>query len=95
MLPLRVLRITVAQRHPRWVEFGVIDQGAGISPEVAARLFTPFYATRPEGMGLGLSLCRTVVEQHGGALDFDSPVTAKSAQSGCPGTRFRFTLPAA
>jgi two-component system sensor histidine kinase DctS len=94
-LPLRVLRITVAQRHPRWVEFGVIDQGAGISPEVAARLFTPFYSTRPEGMGLGLSLCRTVVEQHGGALDFDSPVTAKSAQNGCPGTRFRFTLPAA
>ena len=94
-LPLRVLRITVAQRHPRWVEFGVIDQGAGISPEVAARLFTPCYSTRPEGMGLGLSLCRTVVEQHGGALDFDSPVTAKSAQNGCPGTRFRFTLPAA
>jgi two-component system sensor histidine kinase DctS len=79
----------------RRIVFIVADQGPGIPPEVAARLFTPFFTTRAEGMGLGLSLCRTVVEQHGGALDFDSPVTAKSAQNGCPGTRFRFTLPAA
>ncbi len=42
--------------------------GSGISEEVAQRLFTPFFTTRAEGMGLGLSLCRTVVEQHGGAL---------------------------
>ena len=63
--------------------------------EVSVRLFTPFFSTRPEGMGLGLSLCRTVVEQHGGALDFDSPVPGRSAQAGCPGTRFRFTLPSA
>jgi two-component system sensor histidine kinase DctS len=69
-----------------WVEFAVIDAGPGIAPEVAQRLFTPFFTTRSEGMGLGLSLCRTVVEQHGGALDFD---TAAS------GTRFRFTLRAA
>ncbi|MDH4060009.1 MAG: ATP-binding protein, partial [Aquincola sp.] len=55
-------------------------------PDVAARLFTPFFTTRSEGMGLGLSLCRTVVEQHGGALDFDC--------SG-KGTTFRFTLRAA
>jgi hypothetical protein len=41
------------------------------------------------------STCRTVVEQHGGALDFDSPVPGRSAQAGCPGTRFRFTLPSA
>jgi two-component system sensor histidine kinase DctS len=93
-LPSRVLRITVVQRHPRWIEFGIIDAGSGIAPEVSARLFTPFFSTRPEGMGLGLSLCRTVVEQHGGALDFDSPVPGRSAQAGCPGTRFRFTLPA-
>ena len=46
-------------------------------------------------MRLGLSLCRTVVEQHGGALDFDSPVPGAVATTGCPGTRFRFTLPAA
>ena len=94
-LPSRVLRIHVIQRHPRWIEFGITDAGSGITPEVSARLFTPFFSTRPEGMGLGLSLCRTVVEQHGGALDFDSPVPGWSAQAGCPGTRFRFTLPAA
>nr|WP_309898700.1 ATP-binding protein [Variovorax soli] len=71
----------------RWVEFSVADRGAGISDEVAARLFTPFFTTRPDGMGLGLSLCRTVVEQHGGALIYE-PQKPR-------GTVFRFTLPAA
>ena len=56
-------------------------------PEVAQRVFTPFFTTREEGMGLGLSLCRTVIEQHGGALVFDN------APDGV-GTEFRFTLPA-
>jgi len=46
-------------------------------------------------MGLGLSLCRTVVEQHGGALEFESPVGVELGPESCPGTRFRFTLPAA
>mgnify|MGYP001359270747 CR=1 FL=1 len=82
----RVLRIAVRQTHPRWVTFSVADAGPGIPPEVAARLFTPFFTTRREGMGLGLSLCRTVIEQHGGALDFGP------AAGG--GTEFRFTLPA-
>ncbi|MFO1270059.1 MAG: ATP-binding protein, partial [Rubrivivax sp.] len=59
----------------------------GIAPDVAARLFTPFFTTRAEGMGLGLSLCRTVVEQHGGALAF-------GPGPGGRGTLFRFTLPA-
>ena len=52
-----------------------------------ARLFTPFFTTRPDGMGLGLSLCRTVVEQHGGVLAYE-PFRPH-------GTIFRFTLPAA
>ena len=69
-----------------WVEFAVTDHGVGLTPEVAAKLFTPFFTTRAEGMGLGLSLCRTVVEQHGGAL------THEQAQP--RGTVFRFTLPA-
>jgi two-component system sensor histidine kinase DctS len=54
---------------------------------VAAKLFTPFYTTRIEGMGLGLSLCRTVIETHGGALDFGPGPNGA-------GTEFRFTLPA-
>jgi two-component system sensor histidine kinase DctS len=86
----RVLRIRVRQTHERWVTFYVADAGPGIDRELGARLFTPFFTTRSEGMGLGLSLCRTVVEQHGGAMDFDSPVPGSRT-----GTEFRFTLPAA
>jgi two-component system sensor histidine kinase DctS len=52
---------------------------------VQQQLFTPFFTTKTEGMGLGLSLCRTVIEQHGGFLAFE---TNKPA-----GTIFRFTLP--
>ncbi len=62
------------------------DLGPGIAPEVAEQLFTPFFTTKAEGMGLGLSLCRTVIEQHGGTLTFES--------SPPQGTVFRFTLPA-
>jgi two-component system sensor histidine kinase DctS len=83
----RLLRLRVRRVHERWVRFSVVDNGPGIAPDVARRLFTPFFSTRREGMGLGLSLCRTVIEQHGGALDFDTP-----ADGG--GTEFRFTLPA-
>ena len=82
----RVLTLRVRQTHPQWVTFSIVDRGPGIAPEVAAKLFTPFFTTRAEGMGLGLSLCRTVIEQHGGALDF-GPVLPR-------GTEFRFTLPA-
>lgn len=69
-----------------WVEFVVADQGPGIADDVAAKLFTPFFTTKVEGMGLGLSLCRTVVEQHGGFLGFEANTPH--------GTIFRFTLPA-
>jgi two-component system, LuxR family, sensor histidine kinase DctS len=71
----------------RWIEFTVADRGAGIDAPTAARLFTPFFTTKQEGMGLGLSLCRTVVEQHGGFLAFE-PRKPR-------GTIFKFTLPAA
>jgi two-component system sensor histidine kinase DctS len=70
----------------RWLAFDVADQGPGISPEVATQLFTPFFTTKEEGMGLGLSLCRTVIEQHGGYL-------GHQANQPC-GTIFSFTLPA-
>lgn len=86
-LDARELRIEVRQHHPRWVTFSVIDGGPGVSLDAAARMFTPFFTTRVEGMGLGLSLCRTVIEQHGGALEF-------VPRASRPGAEFRFTLPA-
>lgn len=85
----RVLKLHVkraaSNRVQGWVEFDVIDLGVGISEDVSKQLFTPFFTTKSEGMGLGLSLCRTVVEQHGGHLEFE-PCVPK-------GTLFRFTLP--
>ncbi len=95
----RVLRMEVTQTRPHagptpggqprksWVSFAVTDHGQGLSREVKEKLFTPFFTTRAEGMGLGLSLCRTVIEHHGGAL------THEDAEP--RGTVFRFTLPAA
>jgi two-component system, LuxR family, sensor histidine kinase DctS len=68
-----------------WLELSVADQGQGIDDEIAKQLFTPFFSTKAEGMGLGLSLCRTVVEQHGGVLRYE-----KNPGSG---TIFIFTLP--
>ena len=67
--------------------FSVADLGEGISEDIAGQLFTPFFTTKEEGMGLGLSLCRTVVEQHGGSLSFERRQPR--------GTIFLFTLPAA
>jgi two-component system, LuxR family, sensor histidine kinase DctS len=84
----RVLTLGVrrAPADARWLEFSVADLGPGIAPEVANQLFTPFFTTKAEGMGLGLSLCRTVIEQHGGNLAFEA--------GGAQGTVFTFTLPA-
>ncbi len=73
--------------HPGEVEFLVVDFGVGIDPAIEKQLFTPFFTTKPEGMGLGLSLCRTVIEQHGGTMQF----VATQPQ----GTTFKFTLPRA
>lgn len=87
----RELLIRVRQTHPRCVTFSIIDRGPGVASDVASKLFTPFFTTRSEGMGLGLSLCRTVIEQHGGALDFEN----LTAPDGRPmGAEFRFTLAA-
>jgi two-component system, LuxR family, sensor histidine kinase DctS len=68
-----------------WLEFLVTDVGPGIPEQVKQQLFTPFFTTKAEGMGLGLSLCRTVVEQHGGFLGFEP--------NRPQGTIFKFTLP--
>jgi C4-dicarboxylate-specific signal transduction histidine kinase len=68
------------------VEFMVADRGPGIDPAAAADLFNPFFTTKPGGMGLGLSISRSIIRAHGGKLWC----------SGNPGggARFFFTLPA-
>jgi two-component system sensor kinase FixL len=66
------------------IEVRVADTGTGIAPEVAAKLFEPFVTTKEHGMGVGLSICRTIVESHGGKIWVDSERGR--------GTAFRFTL---
>ncbi len=79
------VRPAASNATSRWLEFTVADLGQGIPEGVSEKLFTPFFTTKAEGMGLGLSLCRTVVEQHGGFLGH-RPNTPH-------GTVFSFTLP--
>jgi PAS domain S-box-containing protein len=67
------------------VRVGLRDTGPGLSPESLPRLFEPFYTTKPEGMGMGLSICRSIVEAHGGRLW----ATACEPR----GALFQFTIP--
>ncbi|HMH65616.1 MAG TPA: ATP-binding protein, partial [Rhizomicrobium sp.] len=67
------------------VVVSVRDTGPGLAPEAAARLFEPFYTTKQNGLGMGLSICRSIIEAHGGQLW----VTANTPR----GAIFHFTLP--
>lgn len=83
----RELQISTSLNVNETTEVSVADTGTGLAPEVAANLFQPFVTTKSKGMGLGLSICRTIVEAHGGKIWVD-------ARPG-GGTIFRFTLRAA
>jgi signal transduction histidine kinase len=65
---------------------GVQDTGPGLSAETLSRLFDPFYTTKPDGMGMGLSICRSIIEDHGGRL-WATPHEPR-------GALFQFTIPA-
>ncbi len=83
----RRLEIATVAAAGDLIEVSVTDTGAGLAPEVAAHLFQPFVTTKRHGMGLGLSICRTIVEAHGGKI------WVENRPGG--GTIFRFTLRAA
>jgi two-component system sensor kinase FixL len=68
------------------IEMSVSDTGPGVSAEVRAQLFQPFFTTKRQGMGVGLSISRTIIEAHGGEI------RAEDNPGG--GALFRFTLPA-
>lgn len=71
--PTQTRRVTIATmlRDDGWRELSVHDQGPGLSEAVAADPFRPFATTKTTGLGLGLSICRTIVQAHGGTLEFD------------------------
>ena len=82
--PDRRLTITTRRVDKETAEISVADTGSGIAPDVAAQLFQPFVTTKRQGMGVGLSISRTIIEAHGGRL------WAEANPAG--GTIFRLTL---
>lgn len=68
------------------IEFMVADSGPGVPPDRIERLFAPFSTTKPEGMGMGLSICKTIVEAHDGKIWYEDAATG--------GAAFLFTVPA-
>ncbi len=83
--PRRELDVTVGFNGQQF-EFAVADTGHGLAPEIVDKLFEPFFTTKSEGMGMGLNICRSIIESHQGRLWVDT-----NPGGGCV---FRFTLPA-
>jgi C4-dicarboxylate-specific signal transduction histidine kinase len=81
----RELFVTTARAEPDGVLVAVKDSGPGFDPATFEQLFTPFYTTKPGGLGMGLSICRSIIEAHGGRLW----VTANLPR----GAIFHFTVP--
>ena len=71
------------------VEFTVLDTGKGLAPEVLERLYEAFFSTKPEGMGIGLNLCRSIVESHQGRMKAENLYNGPDI-AGC---RFSFWIP--
>jgi len=71
-LARRKLTIRIALNREHEIAISISDTGVGFSPELATRLFEPFITTKEDGIGLGLSICRTIVEGHGGSISAHS-----------------------
>ena len=84
--PIRCITIRTSDESAKMVRVTIEDTGSGISDSIAPQLFQPFVTSKSSGMGIGLSICRTIVEAHGGHIWFEPRPGG--------GTIFHFTLPA-
>jgi len=83
----RTLLVKTSLHDDGGVELAVRDSGVGVDPDAVEKLFKPFYTTKPSGMGVGLSICRSIIENHDGRLWGE-------ANDG-PGATFSFRIPGA
>jgi two-component system sensor histidine kinase DctS len=79
------VRITALRSSERFVRMDVEDNGPGLNGRAVEQLSAPFYSTKADGMGMGLAICRSVIEVHHGGMD--------AGDSSLGGARFSFTLP--
>ena len=82
----RTLQVATGLREDGSVKLAVRDSGTGFDPQSVAKLFQAFYTTKPDGMGVGLSICRSIVESHNGRLS--------AVLNDGPGATFNFSIPA-
>jgi two-component system sensor kinase FixL len=83
--PRRTLLVTTGPSADGMIEVAVADNGRGLADEVRDKLFQPFVTTKPTGIGIGLSICRSIVEAHGGRIS--------ATDNAGGGTVFRFSIP--
>jgi len=81
----RIIQVRTRAPDPKSILIAVEDSGVGLGPEKQSRLFDAFYTTKPNGLGMGLSISRSIVEEHGGRL--------WAVPNDGPGATFQFTLP--
>jgi signal transduction histidine kinase len=84
-----VIRVVVAI-EPGYVCMSVRDQGPGVDETTTERLFEPFYSTKSDGMGMGLNICRSIIESHRGRLWVENNIESDGIVTGCT---FHISLP--